>query len=61
MVSYRNYLFICAKKKRVLTQLKIVKKLKLCTLQLLLNTTLAFTNNITYLACSYKIEPLVSS
>ena len=29
-------------------------------LQLLFNTILTFTNNITYLAWSYKIEPLAS-
>ena len=52
MVLNRN----CLCKKKVLTQLKIVKKLKLCTLQLQVNTTtvfssiLTFTNNIAYLA-----------
>ena len=29
-------------------------------LQLLFNTIVTFTNNITYLAWSYKLEPLVS-
>ena len=31
---------ICSKKKEVLIQLKIVKKLKLCTLQLQVTTTI---------------------
>ena len=51
MVSYRNYLY---KRNEVLTQLKIVKKLKLCALQLQIqmqfNTISTFISNITILA-----------
>ena len=46
---------ICAKKKKVLTQQKNCKKVEISVhynfkLQLLFNTILTFTNNITYLA-----------